>query len=85
VEVGVSTVVDRPVATVWDFYAIHHVENHPRWDPDLELEKLSDGPIGLGTLIKRRNTRYDTPTEGTMEVIEYALAEGIDRAMAKYN
>lgn len=77
-EVGVSTVVDRPVATVWDFYAIHHVENHPRWDPDLELEKLSDGPIGLGTLIKRRNTRYDTPTEGTMEVIAYEP----ERAMA---
>jgi len=71
VEIEVSTVVERPVATVWDFYAVHHVENHPRWDPDLELEKLSDGPIGLGTLIKRRNTRYDTPTEGTMEVVEF--------------
>ena len=67
----VSTVVDRPVATVWDFYAVHHLENHPRWDPDLELEKLSDGPIGLGTLIKRRNIRYETPTEGTMEVTEF--------------
>jgi hypothetical protein len=71
VEIDVSTVVDRPVATVWDFYAVHHVENHPRWDPDLELRKLSEGPIGLGTVIKRRNTRYDTPTEGTMEVIEF--------------
>ncbi len=70
-EIDVSTVVDRPVATVWDFYAVHHVENHPRWDPDLELEKLSDGPIGPGTLIKRRNIRYDTPTEGTMEVVEF--------------
>ena len=70
-EVNVSTIVDRPVGTVWEFYAVHHVENHPRWDPDLELEKLSDGPIGLGTLIKRRNTRYDTPTDGTMEVVEF--------------
>lgn len=70
-EVDVSTIVDRPVGTVWEFYAVHHVENHPRWDPDLELEKLSDGPIGLGTLIKRRNTRYDTPTDGTMEVVEF--------------
>jgi uncharacterized protein YndB with AHSA1/START domain len=50
VEIDVSTIVGRPVATVWDFYAVHHVENHPRWDPDLELEKLSDGPIRLGTL-----------------------------------
>jgi uncharacterized membrane protein len=70
-KVHVSTVVNRPIAAVWDFYAVHHVENHPRWDPDLELEKLSDDPIGLGTLIKRRNTRYDTPTVGTMEVVEF--------------
>jgi uncharacterized membrane protein len=70
-EVEVATVVDRPLATVWDFYAVHHVENHPRWDPDLELTKLSDGPVGLGTVIKRRNTRYGTPTEGTMEVVEF--------------
>lgn len=55
---------------VWEFYAVHHVENHPRWDPDLELEQVSHGPIGLGTLIKRRNLRYDTPTEGSMEVTE---------------
>ncbi|MDJ0924282.1 MAG: hypothetical protein QNJ77_06935 [Acidimicrobiia bacterium] len=70
-EMQVSTVVDRSVAKVWDFYAVNHVENHPRWDSDLELEKLSDGPIGLGTVIKRRNTRYDTPTEGSMEVVEF--------------
>lgn len=70
-EIDVSTVIERPVAAVWDFYAVQHVENHPRWDPDLELEKLSDGPIGLGTVIKRRNTRYDTATEGTMEVVEF--------------
>ena len=70
-KIDVSTVVDRPVATVWDFYAVHHVDNHPRWDPDLELERVSDGPIGLNTLIKRRNTRYDPPTEGKMEVVEF--------------
>ncbi|MDJ0496448.1 MAG: SRPBCC family protein [Acidimicrobiia bacterium] len=70
-EIQVSTVVDRSLATVWDFYAVHHVENHPRWDPDLELEKLSDEPLGLGTRIKRRNMRYDVPTEGSMEVVEF--------------
>jgi len=44
---------------------------HPGWDPDLELEKLSEGPIGLGTVIRRENTRYDTPTEGRMEVVDW--------------
>lgn len=70
-ELEVSTMIDRPVATVWDFYAIHHVENHPRWDPAIELENPTDVPLGVGTVIKRRSTRFDTPTEGTMEVTEF--------------
>jgi uncharacterized protein YndB with AHSA1/START domain len=67
-ELEVSTMIERPVATVWDFYAVHQVENHPRWDPDLELANTTDGPIGVGTVIRRRSTRFETPTEGTMEV-----------------
>lgn len=70
-ELEVSTVVGRPVATVWDFYAVHHVENHPRWDPDLELENTTHGPVGVGTVIRRRSTRFETPTVGTMEVTEF--------------
>lgn len=70
-QVEVSTVIDRSVSNVWDFYAVHHVENHPRWDPSLELEATSDGPIGLGTVIKRRAARFGKTTEGTMEVVEF--------------
>lgn len=70
-ELDVSAVIDRSVATVWNFYAVHHVENHPRWDPDLKLENTSGGPIGVGTVIKRRSTRFEVPTEGTMEIVEF--------------
>lgn len=70
-EVEVSTVVDRPVTTVWAWYAVNHVENHPRWNPQLELKQISEGPIGLGTVIRRRNTMYDRPIEGMMEVVEF--------------
>jgi uncharacterized protein YndB with AHSA1/START domain len=70
-ELEVSTVIDRPVATVWDFFAVRHVENHPRWDPDLELEKATEGPVGVGTVIRRRSARFETPTEGTMEITEF--------------
>lgn len=66
-----STVIDRPVATVWDFYAVHHVENHPRWDPTIELDLPSDEPIGVGTIIHRRANRFGKITEGTMEVTEF--------------
>ena len=70
-EVQVSTEVDRRVADVWRFYAVEHVHNHPRWDPDMRLEKLSDGPITVGTRIRRVNTRWGTPVEGEMEVVEF--------------
>jgi hypothetical protein len=65
-ELEVSTIIGGPVATVWDFSADHHVENHPRWDPDLELTNLTAGPIRVGTVIRRRNVRFGTPTEETI-------------------
>jgi hypothetical protein len=70
-EIEVSQVIDRPVAEVFHFYADEHVGNHPRWDPDMELRQISQGPIGVGTMIHRRNSRSGTPVEGTMEVVEF--------------
>lgn len=70
-ELEVSTVIDRPLSTVWDFCAVHHVENHPRWDPSVELEAGSDDPIAVGTIIKRRTIRLGTTSEGTMEIVEF--------------
>src|SRR5215204_4133924 len=72
VRIEVSQEIDRPVPIVFKFYADDHVRNHPRWDPDIELWRHSDEPIGLGTIIQRRNSRSGTiPVEGTMEVVEY--------------
>jgi len=70
-QLQVSQVIDRPVADVFHFYAHDHVRNHPRWDPDIELWLESEAPIGVGTIICRRNSRSGTPVEGTMEVVEY--------------
>jgi len=71
VRIQVSEVIDWPVAEVFHFYAHEHVRNHPRWDPDMQLEQVSEGPIGVGTIIRRRNTHSGTPVEGTMEVVEF--------------
>ncbi len=71
VRMEVSKEIDRPVPVVFKFFADDHVRNHPRWDPDIELWRHSDEPIGLGTIIQRRNSHGDTPVEGTMEVVEY--------------
>ena len=71
VRIEVSEEIDRPVPVVFKFFADDHVRNHPRWDPDIELWRTSDEPIGVGTIIQRRNSRSGTPVEGTMEVVEY--------------
>lgn len=71
ISIEVSTVIERPVSDVFTFYADHHVENHPRWDPDIELWLDEDEPIGVGTVIRRRNSRSGTPVEGTMEIVEF--------------
>jgi hypothetical protein len=66
-----SQVIDRPIDKVFHFFAVEHVRNHPRWDSDIELWLDSDSPIGVGTIIRRRNKRSGTPVEGTMEVVEF--------------
>jgi uncharacterized membrane protein len=68
-----SQVIDRPVDKVFRFFAVEHVRNHPRWDPDIELWLDSNDPIGVGTIIRRLNKRTGTPVEGTMEVVEFEL------------
>jgi hypothetical protein len=69
--VEASDTVDRSVAQVWEFYAVNHIANHPRWDETIELEATSDEPIAVGTVIKRRVTRFGNVTEGTIEVIAF--------------
>ncbi|MCI0607693.1 MAG: SRPBCC family protein [Anaerolineae bacterium] len=71
VKVQVSGVIDRPVAKVFHLFADEHVRNHPRWDPLMQLEQTTDGPIGVGTIIKRINSHSGSPVEGTMEVVAF--------------
>src|SRR5512137_2233123 len=66
-----SQVIDRPIDKVFHFFAVEHVRNHPRWDSDIELWLDSDAPIGVGTIIHRRNKRSGASVEGTMEVVEF--------------
>jgi hypothetical protein len=70
-QIEYSHVINRPVDKVFHFMVVEHVKNHPRWDSDIELWLDSDEPIGVGTIIKRRNSRSGTPVKGTMEVTEY--------------
>jgi hypothetical protein len=64
-------IIERPVAEVFHFHAVEHIQNHPRWDPNMQLEDLTDGPMGVGKKIKRINSHSGKPVEGTMEVTEF--------------
>jgi hypothetical protein len=75
VRVQYEQVVDRPVAAVFHFMVTDHIRNHPRWDADIELEAISDGPMGVGKVIRRRSRRGGAVVEGTMEVTEYEVNE----------
>lgn len=56
---------------MFDFFAVNHLRNHPRWDPKMELHQLTERPIGVGTRFQRRHTRVGSPIDGTMEVVEF--------------
>jgi hypothetical protein len=71
VKITVTTTVDRPVADAWRWYAVDHIRNHPRWDPEMELEQISAGPLGIGTRIRRRNRHFDHPIDGEMVIVEW--------------
>jgi hypothetical protein len=71
VKVQLSQVIKLPVRDVFRFFAHEHVRNHPRWDPFMQLEQVTDGPIGVGTIIKRINSRSGRPVEGTMDVVQF--------------
>ena len=37
----------------------------------MKIEQISEGPIGLGTRIRRRNRHFGEPIEGEMQIIEW--------------
>jgi len=71
VKAQASGIIDHPVSKVFQFHAVEHVQNHPRWDAHIQLDHLTDGPMGVGKMIKRINSRSGKPVEGTMEVVEF--------------
>jgi hypothetical protein len=71
VKLNVSESIERHPADVFRFVATDHVQNHPRWDPQMSLVQETPGPIGVGTRIRRLRTMGETSVEGEMEIIEY--------------
>ena len=63
-------IINRPVETVFDFVADER--NEPRYNPQmLRAEKISEGPIGLGTRFRARTTSGGRPVEMILEITAY--------------
>lgn len=63
-------VIDRPVGEVFDFVADERTE--PLYNPALlRSEKLTDGPIGVGTRFAAIHAPARRPVTMTVEVTEY--------------
>lgn len=66
-----SAVINHPISDVFAFYADDHLENHPRWDPAMQLSLATDGTVGIGTVFNRQHTHFGDPVEGSMTVIDF--------------
>ena len=63
-------VINRPVDEVFDFVA--DARNEPRYNPRmLRAEKLSPGPIGLGTQFRDEIKSMGRPAEIAIEIVGY--------------
>ena len=63
-------VINRPVDAVFDFVA--DARNEPRYNPRmLRADKLSPGPIGLGTRFRAAMRTRPRPTQMTTEFTGY--------------
>ena len=63
-------IINRPVETVFDFVADER--NEPRYNPSmLHAEKVSDGPIGLGTRFRAETNSMGRTSEMIIEFTTY--------------
>jgi carbon monoxide dehydrogenase subunit G len=70
IQISNSVEIKRPVPQVFDFIA--DVNNNPKWMPVQSVQKLSNGPVGVGTKFKQQfsllGSNYDL--DGTITAFE---------------
>ncbi len=71
-QVKVSIVINRPLEEVFAF--LSNLENNLKWRSGMiKAEKISDGPIGVGTTYRLINSLFGQQVEGEAVVTEYEL------------
>ncbi len=85
VRTQVSTEIERPVATVFEFVATEFFDNYPRWSPEVhELEPLDGDAVQAGTRARQvrvdRGRRSETVFRVTdLEAYRRVRFEGVER------
>lgn len=65
-----SSMIRRSDEYVFNFIGIDLLVNYPRWSPEVrELEKLTEGPLGLGTLCRQVRVDQGNRSESTFKVV----------------
>ena len=64
-----NTIIQIPSDKLFNFIGNDLLINYPRWSPEVkELEKLTDGPIKLGTLCRQVRIDQGNRSESTFKV-----------------
>lgn len=64
-----STIINKPVETVFNFIGVDFFENYPRWSPEvIECELLSDPPLRLNSLARQVRIDQGQRSESTFRV-----------------
>ncbi len=64
-----STIIQSPPDKLFDFIGNNLLTNYPRWSPEVkELEKITDGPINLGTVCRQVRIDQGNRSESTFKV-----------------
>ena len=72
INVQVSIVINRPLEEVFVF--LSNLENNLKWRSGMiKAEKISEGPVGVGTTYRLINSLFGRWVEGEAVVIEYEL------------
>ena len=64
-----NSIIQTPSDKLFNFIGNELLINYPRWSPEVkELEKLTDGPIKLGTLCRQVRIDQGNRSESTFKV-----------------
>ena len=71
-----SIIINKPVATVFNFIAVDFFENYPRWSPEVqELELLSAPPLQLNSLVRQVRIDNAQRSESTFKITTYKVGQ----------